>query len=98
MWTKGRGFLDVRPPGVRHSRGIHINNAGQMVGAFANEDAPQILRAFVWSKAHGFLELPGLGSNFTRVTSINDAGIIVGQARSPLDGRMHMVMWQVRGG
>jgi uncharacterized membrane protein len=60
LWTPDAGLLDVDPRPLRtdHSRGMDVNNAGQMVGSMSWRTGQDgMSTAFYWDSSNGMLEL-----------------------------------------
>jgi probable HAF family extracellular repeat protein len=98
VWTRDEGFhLIEPPPGFFRTRGMGINDQGQVVG-FMENNTPGLppTRAFMWTAGTGVVDLGALpeGSGVAQAYDINNQGYAVGASHAA-SGASHAVRWDV---
>ena len=80
--NRGKGLVDIGPPGGRSSTAVAINDKGQVLGNWATKDGQGRGYIHAYGKARDIGVIPGRG---TRFTDINNAGYAtaIGFLRDP---------------
>jgi len=96
---QGVGMIDVSPTNAWSPEAMAINNRGQMVGIFNDQNIFPYSHAFIMNAdGTGFRDLGTLGSAFSAANSINDAGQVAGMAYSTGPNRfMHAFITDANG-
>jgi probable HAF family extracellular repeat protein len=79
-------------PGTYLSKGVGINNNGQ-VGGYCLEDYSNHGSAFLWQSGVGMQDIGTLGGQIAYGDDINNAGQIAGSSTRS-DGLLHAFLWQ----
>lgn len=92
VWARGAGVVDLHPPGARHSRGLAINNLGQVAGYLQTEDATQaaVMSADTPATKLACVVILSDRHCYSTARSINDLGQVVGTVS---DGREWSFIW-----
>ena len=77
MWDRVNGMQDLGALGGDASRGLGINNSGQITGAITEGGVD---RAFLWDSINGVQDLGTLGGDSSLGFDINSSGQVVGYA------------------
>jgi probable HAF family extracellular repeat protein len=98
VWTPAGGMVDLGTVGGIDSYATLINNAGQIAGYSAVNNANGFnYHGFVWNKASGMLDIGTLSGLGSAALAMNSAGQVAGV--SDTDGLFqHAIFWTRAGG
>lgn len=97
-WTKGGGMVDIGTVGGIDSYATLINNAGQIAGYSAVDNARGFnYHGFVWSRATGIVDIGTLSGLGSAVLAINASGQVAGVSDFDVTYQ-HAISWTQAGG
>ncbi|MDR2981302.1 MAG: hypothetical protein LBV12_03540 [Puniceicoccales bacterium] len=79
--SKSKAVILFGTLGGWSSKAVDINNAGQVIGDYRNENGD--IRAFLWTKESGMQDLGTLGGRSSYVAGIDENGQVYGSADNP---------------
>ncbi|MBC7452958.1 MAG: hypothetical protein H7335_04495 [Massilia sp.] len=97
-WTRAGGMVDLGTVGGIDSYATHINNAGQIAGYSAvNNAAGFNYHGFAWSRATGIIDIGTLSGLGSAALAMNASGQVAGVSDTT-DLYQHAIAWTRKGG
>ena len=97
MWQTGEPVINIGTFGGTWSNALGVNNAGQVVGVYGDDNSA--IGNFLWSRSGGVTFIPScplFDDGQMGCIDINDSGVVLGQAR--IGGVQMVVTWSQAGG
>lgn len=91
VWTHASGVVSIHPAGADGSRGLALNNRGEVAGVVRYEDGRQpfenaaVLSRGAEPRLLGCVSMGSDGTCFSEATGINDLGQVVGTSHADTD-------------